>query len=237
MTEGLQERALEKFINKALPHNIQILKTADGHSFSSAKPAVLLFTPKSTISLSYRILSFYYRESLSFFHIKISDDDEDEAVDLTPYGVTSLPALGVRLADGKFVPFPGDIKNNVEILDFLSGYGARVGAKSDSKAPPSSEEVPVVQALTAAEFNALFTSTEEAAYLIAVTKEEAQVPSWWTELSAKSVGAVRSAFFKCGVADLTEGTEPAQLFCSSLRDSDSLVAILPFSLPSKKKVC
>jgi hypothetical protein len=232
MMEGLQERALEKFINKALPHNIQLLRTADGHSFSSAKPSVLLFTPKSTISLSYRILSFYYRESLSFFHIKVSDDDEDEAVDLSAYGVTSLPALGVRLPGGNFVPYPGDIKNNVKIIEFLAEYGARVGAPAESIDNTNSGEVPV-EALTSNEFSALFSSTEEAAYLVAITKEGSQTPSWWSELSGKSVGVVRSALLKCGAAALTDEAQP---FCSSLGDSDAVLALLPFSLASKKKV-
>jgi hypothetical protein len=234
MSESLQERSLEKFINKALPNNVQVLKSLSG--FSPSQPSVLLFTQKTAVSLSYRILSYFYRESLGFFHVRIPEDEEE--MDLSEYGVTSFPSLGVRLTDGKFIAFTGDIKNNNELLEFLSEYGASVAAtsqsKDDSAVPSSSDNSAAVTPLTNAEFNALFASSEEAAYVVAVVRESSPVPQWWTALSGKCVGAVKSALFRCDPAG--ELTDAAQQLCSMLKDSNSLLMVLPYSQSSKKKV-
>ena len=232
MSEALQERSLEKFINKAMPNNIQILKSLAG--FSPSQPAVLLFTQKSTISLSYRILSYFYRESLGFFQVRVPDEEDE--MDLSQYGVTSFPSLGVRMTDGKFVTFTGDLKNNKEIDEFLSGYGARISThasvSNDDSASPSNNEIDAAS-LTTAELNSLFTTSEESAYVIAIIKESSPVPQWWTELTEKCVGAVKSGLFKCTSVDLTD---VAQQLCSTLKNSESALVILPYSQSSKKKV-
>jgi hypothetical protein len=150
--------------------------------------------------------------------------------------VTSFPSLGVRTTDGKFVPFTGDLKSNSEILEFLSGYGVRVGAgasqSKDGTASSSSTEANVTP-LTTTEFNSLFTTSEEAAYVVAIINESSSVPQWWTELAGKCVGAVKSALFKCAAAELTDA---AQQICSTLKDSESILVTLPYSQSSKKKV-
>lgn len=227
MTEAFEERSIEKFVGKTLPHNIKVLKTLETAGVSSSQPAVLLFTQKSTVSTFYRTISFFFRDSLGFYLVKASDDD-----DLSEYGVSELPTLVVRLTSGDHIPYTGDLKSHGEIIEWLAQYGAKIGADLKTESVPETTKEP--EALTPTQFNNLFSSTsEEAAYVIALVGETAAVPTWWPTLTSKCFGSVKSVIFRCG----KELSDTANQFCSSVTESQSsVVAVLPFSQSSKKKV-
>lgn len=214
------EKGLEKFIVKNIPHSVKVMKSVEGIG-SAGLPQAVLLSSKSTISLPYRSISFYFNETIRFYQISLDDSD------LVRFGVSETPAL-VMVNGETISQFSGDLKSHSEMKEWMSTFGKSVDSVDLTPSSPSSSQ----PRLSSDVLDGLFAGTDPAsdmAWVVAVTDSPTSPAPWLPELLKKCVGVVRCGVFSC------DGESASHPVCSLSDTLRPFALSLPFGASSKKK--